>query len=320
MRYGLFAIVTAALAAAPVPSASAQPAPGPGDGPHDVEVGGVRLWYSVAGRGAPGAPPVVFLHGGPGQGSAHFAALTGPEMERSLRMVYLDQRGSGRSDRAREYSIPLMVDDVEGVRRALGVPRIALIGHSFGAILALEYAARYPEHVSKVIVVAGLWDAPAQIRLRCERTVATFPQVAARVLGDSAGAVARRGDCDWFWKLPEVEALNNALMFPDSTVRIRLDSVQAASGTRNTGELGAALFRNGLLQYRFTAAQRLTMPVLVISGRHDGTAVSEGLRELARRLPNGRFVEFENSGHFVYLDEPARFAREVSSFVSSPSR
>jgi proline iminopeptidase len=322
MRLRLGAVALAALSAISTASASAQGAAGLHDGPHQVEVQGVRLWYRVAGRAAPGAPPVVFLHGGPGQGSYHFAALAGAPLERSLRMVYLDQRGSGRSGRPStgEYSISLLVDDVEGLRRSWGVPRIALIGHSFGAVLALEYAARYPEHVSGVAVVAGLWDVPLQSRLRCERTVATFPQVAARVLGDSAGAVAARGDCDWFWKLPDAQAMNDALMFPDSAVRIRLDSVQAASGTRNTGEVGAALFRNGLLQYRFTAAQRLTMPVLVISGRRDGTAVSEGLRELARRLPDARFVEFENSGHFVYLDEPARFAREVSAFLGSRAR
>ncbi|MFL5384030.1 MAG: alpha/beta fold hydrolase [Longimicrobiaceae bacterium] len=316
MRLRLAAV---AIAAFSVTAASAQPAPGLRDGPHDLVVGGVRLFYRVAGRAAAGAPPVVFLHGGPGQGSAHFAALEGPRLERSLRMVYLDQRGSGRSERpwTGEYSLPLLVEDLEGVRRALGVPRIALVGHSFGATLALEYAARYPGRVSKLIVVAGLWDAPGQTRLRCRRTVATFPQVAARALADSTVTAASRESCDWFWNLPEAqrEAMNNALMFPDSAVRIRLDSVQAATGTRNTGELGRALFRGGLLQYRFAGMSRLTMPVLVISGRHDGAAVSEGLRELARLLPNARFVEFEKSGHFVYLDEPDRFAREVSAFL-----
>ena len=162
MRLRLVAAAIAAFSAILAMPASAQPAGAPADGllagPHTVVVNDVRLWYRVAGRAQPGAPPVVFLHGGPGQGSAHFAALAGPEMERSLRMVYLDQRGSGRSGRPADgqYSISLMVDDVEGVRRALGVPRIALIGHSFGAVLALEYAARYPEHAAAVVVAAGL--------------------------------------------------------------------------------------------------------------------------------------------------------------------
>ena len=61
----------------------------------------------------------------------------------------------------------------------------------------------------------------------------------------------------------------------------------------------------------------LALPVLVIAGRHDGAARPEGLRELASRLPDARFVEYERSGHFVYLDEPDRFAREVSAFILS---
>jgi proline iminopeptidase len=69
------------------------------------------------------------------------------------------------------------------------------------------------------------------------------------------------------------------------------------------------------LTYRFAAFDRLTMPVLVIAGRHDGAAQPAGLRELARRLPNARFVEYERSGHFVYLDEAERFARDLADFV-----
>jgi proline iminopeptidase len=323
-----FALATGSAAAqqtpAPLPQCPpAASADGAAPGAHEVVMQGVRLWYCVAGTGAPGTVPVVFLHGGPGQGSHHFAALAGAPMERSLRMVYFDQRASGRSATSptREYTLTALVEDVEGLRRALGVPRIAVIGHSFGATLALEYAARYPEHVAGVVVAAGLWDVPYQSRLRCARTNALNRGLAARVIGDSAAADAtRRGDCDWFWNLPESERepIDNALMFPDSAVRIRLDSTVAASGLRNTGELGGGLFRSGLLEYRFAAPQRLSMPVLVISGGRDGTAVSEGLRELARRLPNATFREFEGSGHFVYLDETERFAREVAAFLARP--
>jgi proline iminopeptidase len=314
----------AAIMAASAASAQTGAVPGAlGDGVHRENINGVRLWYRAAGRGAEGTPPVVFLHGGPGQGSYHFAALAGRAMERRLRMVYLDQRGSGSSERPRSgaYSMELLVEDVEGLRQALGVPRIALVGHSFGGTLALEYAAKYPEHVAALVFAAGLWDAPGQTRLRCQHTVARFPQVAERVMGDSA-ATAGGGTCDWFWNLPEPEreAMNNALMFPDSATRIRLDSVQAASGQRNTGELSRALFRNGLLRYRFSAPGRLTMPVLVIAGRHDGAAVPEGLRQLARQLPDARFVEYEKSGHFVYLDETGRFARDVAAFVAASAR
>lgn len=324
LKSGVVAIAAAAMFAGSARLAGAQTeAPGLRVGVHQETINGVKLWYRVAGRGPEGTPPVVFLHGGPGQGSVHFAMLAGAAMERRLRMVYLDQRGSGLSERPenRAYSMELLVEDVEGLRKTLGVPKIALIGHSFGGTLALEYAAKYPEHVAALVFAAGLWDAPAQIRLRCQATVAKFPEAARHAMGDSA-ATAGGGTCGWFDALPPLQrmAMNDALMFPDSAVRIRMDSAQAASGQRNSGELGAALFRQGLMQYRFTGAARLTMPVLLIAGRHDGAATPEGLRRLASQIPGARLVEYENSGHFVYLDETERFARDVAAFVTQPAR
>jgi proline iminopeptidase len=296
-------------------------APGMRAGPHEVVLNGARHYYRVAGPAAAGAPPVVFLHGGPGQGSAHFEALAGPYMERRLRMVYFDQRGSGLSERpaSGDYSMSTLVEDVEALRRVLGVPRIALIGHSFGGTLALEYTAKYPEHVSHLVFVAGLWDTPLQCRLRAQLLAERRPEAYARVRGDTLEpSGARRSDCELEFRAlrgPERERYNLELMFPEPAISQRMDSVNAARGVRNTGELSRALFRGGLLQYRFTRYNRLTMPVLVIAGRLDGAARPAGLRELARRLPSARFVEYDRSGHFVYLDEPDRFAREVSAFI-----
>ena len=290
-------------------------------GVHEVTLNGVRHVYRVGGDGSRGAPPVVFLHGGPGQGSAHFDALAGPYMERELQVVYFDQRGSGHSERPRsgDYAIATLVEDIEALRRTLGISRLALLGHSFGGLLALEYSAKYPDRVSHLVFVAGLWDIDIQCRLRAQRLAQLRPDAYARVAKDTIGADGRpRSHCELEFSAlqgAEREAYNTQLMFPDATVSARIDSVNQARGVRNTGEMGRALFQGGLLSYGFRAHDRLTMPVLVIAGRHDGAAQSAGLRELARRLPNARFIEFERSGHFVYLDEPDRFAREVAAFV-----
>jgi len=290
-------------------------------GPHEVVLNGARQFYRVGGVAQAGVPPVVFLHGGPGQGSAHFDVLAGPYMARELRVVYFDQRGSGHSERpaSGDYALATLVEDIETLRRALGVPKVALLGHSFGGLLALKYAFTYPAQVSHLVFVAGLWDTQLQCRLRAERLAALRPADYERVRGDTLNANGtRRSDCELEFRAlrgADRERFNTALMFPDTTVSARMDSVNAARNVRNTGELSRALFSAGLLQYRFAAYDRVTMPVLVIAGRHDGAAGPAGERELARRLPNARFIEFERSGHFVYLDEPDRFAREVASFV-----
>jgi predicted alpha/beta-fold hydrolase len=159
-----------AAAVAALPAAADAAAPADQVGEHRYDVGGVRLWYRVAGQRT--GAPVIVLHGGPGEGSQTFARFAGPALEARLRMVYLDQRGSGRSDRpkqARYYSMKLLVDDIEALRRKLGAPRIDLIGHSFGTILALEYGARYPEHVAHIVLAGAVPDLPRIIDIQCAR-------------------------------------------------------------------------------------------------------------------------------------------------------
>jgi proline iminopeptidase len=307
----------------PAPSGVSASAPAPADtlppglreGPHEIVVNGVRLWYRVAGTAPADAPPVVFLHGGPGQGSQGFAALAGPRLEPSLRMVYLDQRGSGRSERPWNgaYSISLLVEDLEGLRQALGVPRIGIVAQSFGGVLALEYAAKYPRHVSRMVIAAGLSDAPASIRGQCARLAEADPAAHAR-------AVAAGGEagCNPFqaYDGPAQGEFVAANMFPDAAVRARLEAADTAGGLRNTGELGGAIFSQGLLAWRFAGHGRLTMPVLVIAGDRDYQVGLEPQRDLARRLPDADLLVYEGAGHFMYLDAPDRFARDVITFLT----
>jgi len=297
---------------------SSTDAPGLRDGPHQAV-----STMCGSGIGSPDEPhlefrQLSFLHGGPGQGSYHFAALVGPYLERSLRMVYFDQRGSGKSERpwTGEYSMATLVEDIEGLRRELGVPQIALVGHSFGGALALEYAVAYPARVARLVIVSGMWSMPVLAHYQCERIRAVYPALARAADSAATGPDDR---CQWFWNLPAPQRtpLYEALMFPDSGVRARLDSTVAASHLPNTGELSAALWRAGMSQYQFTSFAKVSMPTLLIAGRLDGAVVPKGLQELTQRLPNATFVEYDRSGHFVYLDEPDRFVRDVTSFIAA---
>src|SRR5438445_13240242 len=86
-------------------------------------------------------------------------------------MVDFDQRGSGNSERpwTGEYSMATLVEDIEGLRRELGVPQIALIGHAFGGALALEYAAAYPARVARIVIVSRMWSMPVLGHYPCAR-------------------------------------------------------------------------------------------------------------------------------------------------------
>ena len=300
-----------ALVAAPASAKDRSPLAA---GAHDRIVNGVRLWYRVAGpeRGT----PVVFLHGGPGQGSQTFARFAGPPLERFHRMVYLDQRGSGRSEKhwAKRYSVDLMVDDLEQLRRLWGVEQIDLIGHSFGTMLALEYAARYPQRVSHLVLSGAVVDFPAMLDLGCARLEKVDPESYAKALEKLPKGSERR--CHIF---AAPRSFIDGNMYPDPATRKLVDETDTSDGMYNTGEIFGALGA-ALLEYRFEKTDRLTMPVLVIAGAADYQAVVEPVRRFVAKVPAARLIEYEGRGHFMFVEDPERFGSDVSSFLRQPRR
>ena len=324
------ALVTILAAAAPASSASAAPrnaasqrssALAPGE--HEVVLRGVKLWYRVAGKRGGGRAPVVFLAGGPGGNSYTFAQIPGPWLERDQLMVYFDQRGTGRSERpaSRDYAISTLVDDIEALRIHLGVPKIAIIAHSFGAIQGLEYAAKYPSGTAALVVAGALWNAPLSCREQAERIRQLHSQAWQRII--AGGTPSDDEICEKVFRAfpgAERERFNEENMFPIASSLERLNRSEKESGLRNTGELSGAVFKAGLLQYRFTGGGRITAPVLVVGGGKDYAAGPRTQRALAAQVRRGRLLEYPSLGHWMFIDDPERFARDVSRFLRRNAR
>ena len=107
-------------------------------------------------------PRSLYLTGGPGYNSYSFEQTIGPQLERRAQMIYFDERGTGRSERPsdKDYKMTTLVQDLEALRKHLGLQQLSLMGQSFGGTPALEYAASYPENVQKLIIVDGAADLP----------------------------------------------------------------------------------------------------------------------------------------------------------------
>jgi proline iminopeptidase len=127
---------------------------------------GCRLWTAELGRGR----PLIMVHGGPGLWDmfGEPAAM----LARRLRVIRWDQRGGGRSQRRGPYTPERFVRDLDAVRAHYGLARVALLGHSWGAQLALHYALAHPERVSTLVYACGVGpdtDWRAEFRANSER-------------------------------------------------------------------------------------------------------------------------------------------------------
>lgn len=111
----------------------------------------VELFVTVKGKGT----PCLYLHGGPGSGSYWAEKFAGDSLEQFFQMIYLDQRGCGRSSGPKDnnYSMSRMVADFEEVRMALGISEWLVMGHSFGGLLQMGYAISHPEAIKGMLMI-----------------------------------------------------------------------------------------------------------------------------------------------------------------------
>jgi proline iminopeptidase len=115
-----------------------------------VDANGSMLYYTALGRGE----PLVILHGGPGASHDYFLPYLLP-LARHNRLIFIDERGSGKSQKLEDragYTIENMVEDVEAVRKALNLGKINLLGHSYGGALVQAYALKYQQNLSHLIL------------------------------------------------------------------------------------------------------------------------------------------------------------------------
>lgn len=300
------------LAAAPLPKD--RPA---ATGPHTFQSSdGLRLWYRVAGR--EGGVPVLYLHGGPAEGSQAFARIVGPQLERQFRMVYFDQRGAGHSDKPDEafrYSAAKIVDDIEALRARLGVRQLDLIGHSYGTVLAMEYAAAHPGHVRRMVLTGAVPDSRASTNLECGRLKAENP--AAYAQAKQAANQPGDPDCIPFEGFPAGPARRDYAMRASGALpgtMTKMDEADIAEEV-STSSPARSVLSEPLFSYRFAHAAQLDMPVLLIAGDRDRMTDPAPAIAFAEKLPHAHVLRYANAGHFLFVDDAERFARDIVEFL-----
>ena len=241
-------------------------------------------------------PTVLLLHPGPGFDHGLFKVRLGPWLAERAQVVYLDQRGGGRSDPSPREQLRLerWADDVRELCDGLTIDRPVVLGLGFGALVALEYAARHPEHPG------GLVLAGAVARMMPERSIATFE----RLGGAAAKEVAER-----FYGRMDEHAFADFLRvcFPLlSGYELSVDVIVRAEWNPDA-LIGWMRGEARTLDLR-ERARTVTAPALVLAGEDDAWAPIEAARELAEHLPPGtRFESFAGARHSVFQDAPGAY-------------
>ncbi|PFG35181.1 alpha/beta fold hydrolase [Sanguibacter antarcticus] len=277
--------------------------------PYFGSIDGTRLYYDVIGD--EDLPPLVVLAGGPARHPEYLGDLAGLSTVRSL--VVLHQRGVGRSEPSPEAETacwPELAEDVEALRDALGLERIALLGHSAGTRVALSYAARYPDRTERLCLVTppATWlvpvpsDAAAIVEShRGEPWFDAFDTARTRF----TDALSARDLIDLF---PVIAPIGWARW--DDTARAH---EKIGAWNAEAQDLFSATVDAADLRARLAA---VSGDVLVVAGEQDGVTGLAPVVALAEIFPAGRAAVIAGCGHYPWVEQPEEFSRVVREHLA----
>jgi len=273
-------------------------------------VGNVFLNVEVVGRG----DPLLLMHGGPG------ADLWTLHRFRSLadrfRLVFYDHRCNGRSEAAEleSFTWDNLVADADALRESLGIQRWAVLGHSFGGHVALEYALRHPERIARLILMDTGPDA------RWAREEAPR-RLEARGIAPAKVNLVRR----WFTGAIEPREMLPILLrigdlYDSRPSVLRTFRTLLSGGWRSRMRGDTFVHASRQLVPGWSVVDRLgeiAIPTLVIAGNDDFIFPPECQAELVSAIPDARLLLVANAGHSPHDERPAETLAAIAGFLAA---
>lgn len=288
-----------------------------------VDAHGVLIYYKIIGRGA----PLLIVHGGPGASHDYFLPYLLP-LARRNKLIFIDERGSGRSEKLDDpagYTVENMVEDVEAVRAALGLGKISLLGHSYGGVLAQAYALKYQQNLTHLILCSTFSSTKAINEVFVKMKENMPPELRDRINRMESEGLFGHG------KDYEKNRYTNDYMVaawgegyfpylyqnhPDPNFDPIAMGVTSWDLYREMwGSHGEYVIDGNLASVEYTdRLSTIHVPTLITVGDHDESDPSMS-RVMQQKIAGSRLVILPKSGHMTFVDQPKMFLDVVGDFL-----
>lgn len=284
-------------------------------------VNGAKLYTVTVGTGE----PMMIIPGGPGGAHLPYRGFDSLTLNSNIQLIYLDAFGRGKSDTAKEvkeYALERDIEDIEGLRKAMHLNKISLLGHSYGSLVVQGYAIKYGQYLSHLIIANGfhsfvMWQENDD---NCNHEIKTnYPEV-----------------WDTLMKIRDQGAVSSDVIHQEIYGRVPYGFLYAYNPNNFTGGSGKPYPNsfNSKLYYQMVGKdgdfivgsdignfdfrkqlKNLKMPVLIIAGRFDRVAVPWMQVKYKDYCPQAQFVMFERSGHNPQVEERTREFEIIKEFL-----
>ena len=282
--------------------------------PHEgyIDVKGGKLWYRIVGSG--NKTPLLLLHGGPGSSSYYLNPLK--ELSADRPVIFFDQLGCGRSSRITDTSLMTLdnyVDEVEQLKKALGITTYFLYGHSWGTMLGIDYYLKHPEGIKAIVFGSPLFSTDLWIN---------DAKVLIKTLPHSVQQIIKVNEQNQTYSSADyqraVQIYYDHFLQRTKKHQADVDSMEKYTGT-NVYEYmwGPSEFKaTGTLKNynRVQDLHKITMPVLLTCGQYD-EARPATVKYYQSLIPGARFTLIKNSGHETMIDNTKDNNKAIKDFL-----
>ncbi len=282
-----------------------------------VNVNGKNIWYETEGEGE----PLLLIPGGPGNSHTYFHPWFSA-LAKNFKIIYYDAFGRGKSERAKsseEYTFKHDVEEVEGLRKALGFQKWNVLGHSYGGMVAQQYAISYPNSVNKLILMSTFYSGEmwqANDNSSNHEIKNQFPEVWEKIMklrneGKSSSSREHINTYNVPSGLLYFYDASNAYKVSRDSLIMNTDVYYQIAGKDAdfliSGDIGPLDFREQL--------KNLKMPILILEGRFDRISIPRFSIKYKTYAPQAEFVMFEKSGHDPFIEEPEKTFKTIKEFL-----
>ncbi len=286
-------------------------------------VNGAKLYTVTSGTGE----PVIIIPGGPGGAHLGYRVFDSLTLNSNIQVIYFDAFGRGKSDTAKdvkEYSLERDIEDIEGLRKAMHLDKISLLGHSYGSLVAQGYAVKYGEHLSHLIIANGfhsfiMWQENDDNSNHEIKT--NYPEVWTALMAIREKGAVSSDDAhqDIYGRVPYgfLYAYNPAKFTGGGSRKPYPNAFNSKLYYQMVGKDGDFIVGSDIGNFDFRKQLKdLKMPVLIIAGRFDRVAVPSMQVKYKEYCPQAKFVMFEKSGHNPQVEEPEKEFPLIKDFLS----
>lgn len=276
-----------------------------------MDINHTRLYVKTVGSGE----PVIVIHGGPVLDHSYLFPHLKPLTD-EYRLIFYDQRLSGRSSAdvdSSDVQLSTFIEDIESLRLTLNLQKVHLLGHSWGGLLAMKYAIRYPSHINKLMLINSM--APSTELWQKEEA-----KLAESLSREDSLQRQEIIESELFTSNPpqaikQLLELSFKKQFYEPEKAHLLDLYVPEDYMKRSRLFG--LLMPDLSSYNLTdELKKVSIPTLIVYGSSEPASKISG-PALHRLIPNSRYVLIEHSGHFPFIEQPVEFRRIITDFLNT---